>query len=68
MVIVCLAMSLMLFIGHVYMRIVILLVKLWCRPEKKHKWEPMKEIPKEALIYPMVLVEIPKDNEKEVIC
>lgn len=67
MVIVCLAMSLMLFIGHVYMRIVI--VKLFgCRPEKKHKWEPMKEIPKEALIYPMVLVEIPKDNEKEVIC
>lgn len=65
---VCLAMSLMLFIERVYMGIVIVLVKLFGRkPEKRYKWETMKddvELGKSG--YPMILVQIPMYNEKEV--
>lgn len=68
MVYVCLTMSLMLFVERVYMGIVILLVKLFqWRPEKKYKWEPIKEdLELGNLNYPMVLVQIPMYNEKEV--
>lgn len=65
---ICLIMSLMLFVERVYMGIVIMLVKVFGRkPEKRYKWEPMKddlELGNSA--YPMVLVQIPMYNEKEV--
>lgn len=65
---ICLAMSLMLFIERLYMGIVIILVRLfWKKPEKRYKWEAMRddlEIGNAA--FPMVLVQIPMFNEKEV--
>ncbi|KAK9290823.1 hypothetical protein L1049_009001 [Liquidambar formosana] len=67
-VVVCLIMSLMLFIERVYMGIVIVLVKLFGRkPEKRYKWEPIKDdVELGNSAYPMVLVQIPMYNEKEV--
>ncbi|KAH7855164.1 hypothetical protein Vadar_022047 [Vaccinium darrowii] len=68
MVVVCLAMSVMLFLERVYMGIVMLGMKLLRRKGvNKYKSEPMKEdleLGHEA--YPMVLVQIPMYNEKEV--
>ncbi|XP_073140146.1 glucomannan 4-beta-mannosyltransferase 9-like [Henckelia pumila] len=64
----CLAMSGMLFIERVYMGIVISFVKLFGRkPDKRYKWEPLRddlELGNSA--YPMVLIQIPMYNEKEV--
>lgn len=67
-VVLCLAMSLMLFIERVYMAVVILLVKLFGRkPEKRYRWEPMKDdVELGNSAYPMVLVQIPMYNEREV--
>ncbi|TXG49369.1 hypothetical protein EZV62_025244 [Acer yangbiense] len=68
LVVICLGMSIMLFIERVYMGIVIVLLKVFARkPEKKYKWEPMKDdIELGNSSYPMVLVQIPMYNEKEV--
>ncbi|THU66834.1 hypothetical protein C4D60_Mb05t18380 [Musa balbisiana] len=67
-VLLCLAMSVMLFVEKVYMAVVIVLIKLFRRrPETRYKWEPMgddAELGNAA--YPMVLVQIPMYNEKEV--
>jgi beta-mannan synthase len=65
---VCLVMSLMLFVERVYMGIVIVLVKLFGRkPEKRYKWEPMRDdVELGHSAFPMVLVQIPMYNEKEV--
>ncbi|RWR83476.1 glucomannan 4-beta-mannosyltransferase 9 [Cinnamomum micranthum f. kanehirae] len=67
-VFVCLAMSIMLFLERVYMGIVIILVKLFGRkPEKRYKWEPIRDdVELGNSHYPMVLVQIPMYNEKEV--
>lgn len=67
-VVLCLVMSVMMFIERVYMGIVITLVKLFGRkPEKRYKWEPMKDdIELGNSCYPMVLVQIPMYNEREV--
>ncbi|KAI5664850.1 hypothetical protein M9H77_24173 [Catharanthus roseus] len=67
-VLLCLLMSVMLFIERVYMGIVILLVKLFGRkPEKRYKWEPLKDdLELGNSNYPMVLVQIPMYNEREV--
>ncbi|CAI9097833.1 OLC1v1034343C3 [Oldenlandia corymbosa var. corymbosa] len=67
-VIVCLAMSAMLFVERVYMAIVIVLVKLFGKkPEKRYKWEPLKDdVELGNSAYPMVLVQIPMYNEREV--
>lgn len=65
---VCLAMTLMLFMERLYMGVVIILVKLfWKKPDKRYKWEPISEdleIGNEA--FPVVLVQIPMFNEREV--
>jgi beta-mannan synthase len=63
-----LAMSLMLLMERVYMGIVIILVKLfWKKPDKRYKWEPMQDdIESGNLNFPVVLVQIPMFNEKEV--
>ncbi|KAE8729311.1 Glucomannan 4-beta-mannosyltransferase 2 [Hibiscus syriacus] len=67
-VVVCLIMSLMLFMERVYMGIVIMFMKLLGRkPEVRYKWEPLKddtELGHSA--YPMILVQIPMYNEREV--
>lgn len=68
MVGVCLAMSVMLFVERVYMGVVIMLVKVvgW-KPEKRYTWEPLKEdLELGNSNYPMVLVQIPMYNEREV--
>ncbi|KAI3866515.1 hypothetical protein MKW92_049312 [Papaver armeniacum] len=65
---ICLIMSVMLFIDRVYMGVVILIVKLSGRkPEKRYKWEEIKDdVEMGNSNYPMVLVQIPMYNEKEV--
>ncbi|GMI80561.1 CELLULOSE SYNTHASE LIKE A9, RESISTANT TO AGROBACTERIUM TRANSFORMATION 4 [Hibiscus trionum] len=68
MVVLCLAMSTMLFVERVYMGIVLVFLKLFGRkPEKRYKWEPMKDdVELGNSAYPMVLIQIPMYNEKEV--
>lgn len=65
---ICLAMSIMVFMERLYMGVVIVLVKLfWKKPEKRYKWEAMKDDLEEGSgAFPMVLVQIPMFNEKEV--
>ncbi|XP_059456289.1 glucomannan 4-beta-mannosyltransferase 9-like [Corylus avellana] len=65
---VCLVMSIMLFMERVYMGVVIVLVKLFGRrPEKRYKCEPMRDdVELGHSGFPMVLVQIPMYNEKEV--
>lgn len=64
----CLIMSLMLFVERVYMGVVIVLVKLFGRkPERRYKWEPIRDdVELGNTAYPMVLVQIPMYNEREV--
>lgn len=64
---ICLAMSIMVFMERLYMGVVIILVKLfWKKPEKRYKWEPMKDdLEMGNGAFPMVLVQIPMFNEKE---
>ncbi|WJX84752.1 Glucomannan 4-beta-mannosyltransferase 9, variant 2 [Trifolium repens] len=61
-------MSVMMVIERVYMGVVISLVKLFGRkPEKRYKWEPIKDdIELGNSCYPMVVVQIPMYNEREV--
>ncbi|KAK9906307.1 hypothetical protein M0R45_002642 [Rubus argutus] len=68
LVAVCLGMSVLLFVEKVYMAIVIMLVKVFRRrPEKRWKWEAIKDdVELGNSSYPMVLVQIPMYNEKEV--
>lgn len=68
-VVLCLIMSLLLFIERVYMGVVIVLVKLFGRkPHKRYNWEPMKDdVELGNSAYPMVLVQIPMYNEREVL-
>ncbi|XP_073000593.1 probable glucomannan 4-beta-mannosyltransferase 3 isoform X1 [Typha latifolia] len=65
---VCLAMSVMLLVEAVAMAAVSLGVKiLRLRPEKRYKCEPIKpDLEEGSLAYPMVLIQIPMYNEKEV--
>ncbi|KAJ1408409.1 Nucleotide-diphospho-sugar transferase [Sesbania bispinosa] len=65
---ICLAMALMLFMERVYMGIVIILVKLfWKKPEQRYKYEPLQDdVELGSTNFPVVLVQIPMFNEKEV--
>ncbi|KAL0896974.1 hypothetical protein Bca101_080935 [Brassica carinata] len=65
----CLIMSVMYFIEVMYMGVVVAYVKLFKRkPEKLYKWEAMDDDDVEggSESFPMVLVQIPMYNEKEV--
>lgn len=64
----CLAMALMLFMERVYMGVVIILVKLfWKKPEQRYKYEPLQEdVEMGSSNFPVVLIQIPMFNEKEV--
>ncbi|EFJ35401.1 glycosyltransferase family 2 protein [Selaginella moellendorffii] len=65
---ICLVMLLMLFVERLYMALVMVLVKLsGKRPENKYKWEPIKDdLESGNSAYPMVLVQVPMYNEREV--
>jgi beta-mannan synthase len=65
---ICLAMSLMLFCERLYMGIVIILVKLfWKKPEKRYKYETIQEdVEMGSSNFPVVLIQIPMYNEREV--
>lgn len=65
---VCLAMALMLFMERVYMGIVIVLVKLfWKKPEQRYNYEPLQDDEElGGANFPVVLIQIPMFNEKEV--
>ncbi|CAN6452327.1 unnamed protein product [Victoria cruziana] len=67
-VVISLIMSLMLFVERIYMAVVIVIVKLFGRkPEKRYKWEPIKDdVELGNSAYPLVLVQIPMYNEREV--
>lgn len=68
LVAICLVISLLVFVESVYMNIVVIYVKMFKRkPEKIYKWEAMQEdIEVGDQNYPMVLVQIPMYNEREV--
>ncbi|XP_073010190.1 probable glucomannan 4-beta-mannosyltransferase 11 [Typha latifolia] len=68
LVVLCLLMSVMLFIEKISMGLVAFYVKIFRRkPEKVYKWEAIKEDEElGTLVYPMVLVQIPMYNEREV--
>ncbi|KAM7468302.1 hypothetical protein LguiB_015864 [Lonicera macranthoides] len=63
----CLAMSLMLFIERIYMSVAIVLVKIFSgEPHQRYKFEPIKEdVELGSLAFPAVLVQIPMFNERE---
>lgn len=65
---VSLAMSVMLFIEKVYMSLVVGFNKLFRRKtEKRYKWEEFKDdVESENSVYPLVLIQIPMFNEREV--
>ncbi|KAK1260768.1 putative mannan synthase 9 [Acorus gramineus] len=68
---VCLAMSVMMFVEALFMGLVSLVVKvLKMRPEKRYRWEAMRGDDDDAEMghceFPMVLIQIPMYNEKEV--
>ncbi|XP_042054359.1 glucomannan 4-beta-mannosyltransferase 9-like [Salvia splendens] len=65
---ICLIMSVMLFVERVYMAIVIAIVKISGRkPGTRYKWEPLQEdLEQGNLAFPMILVQIPMFNEREV--
>lgn len=66
----CSALSVMQFVERIYMGVVIIAVKLLRRtPEKRYKWEAIEDDAELGnSVYPMVLVQIPMFNEKEVLC
>lgn len=66
---ICLAMALMLFIERVYMGIVIILIKLfWKKPEQRYKFQLIEDDEEHGSSnFPVVLVQIPMFNEKEVL-
>lgn len=64
---ICIAMSVMLFLERIYMAIVIAGVKCFGKKRyTKYKLESVKEDLEKNKNYPMVLVQIPMFNEKEV--
>ncbi|PWA46827.1 nucleotide-diphospho-sugar transferase [Artemisia annua] len=65
---ICLVMSIMLFIERVYMGLVTGYIKLFRKPtRKRYKFEPFKDdIELGSSVYPLVLVQVPMFNEKEV--
>lgn len=66
---ICLVMSIMLFVERIYMTIVIICVKLLGKKRyTKYKLEAIKEDLEHNKSYPMVLIQIPMYNEKEVGC
>ncbi|KAI0495442.1 hypothetical protein KFK09_021743 [Dendrobium nobile] len=70
-VLICLVMTLMIFVEKLLVAFICLVVKVFkLKPEKRYKWKPMSpetsDLESGVQSYPMVLVQIPMYNEKEV--
>lgn len=65
---ICLVMTVMLFMERLYMGVVIILVKLfWKKPEKRYNFQPLQDdLENGNSNFPMVLIQIPMFNEREV--
>ncbi|KAJ7544859.1 hypothetical protein O6H91_09G096800 [Diphasiastrum complanatum] len=65
---ICLVMVVMLFMERIYMCGVLVITKLLRRtPERRYKWEPIRDdLELGNSVFPMVLVQIPMYNEREV--
>lgn len=65
---ICLAMSIMVFMERLYMGVVIVLVRLfWKKPHQRYKFEALEDdIEDGNADFPIVLVQIPMFNEREV--
>ncbi|XP_071700618.1 glucomannan 4-beta-mannosyltransferase 9-like [Rutidosis leptorrhynchoides] len=65
---ICLGMSIMLFIERIYLGLIIVFIKLFGKKtEKRYKWESFKDdVELGNSVYPLVLVQVPMFNEKEV--
>ncbi|XP_042053933.1 glucomannan 4-beta-mannosyltransferase 9-like isoform X1 [Salvia splendens] len=65
---ICLIMSVMLFVERVYMAVVITIVKISGRkPDTRYQCQPIEQdLEQGNLAYPMVLVQVPMFNEREV--
>ncbi|KAL8193662.1 hypothetical protein R6Q57_026797 [Mikania cordata] len=63
-----LVMSIMLFTEKVYMALMVAINKLFGKtPEQRYKWVPFEDdIEQGSSVYPLVLVQVPMFNEKEV--
>ncbi|KAJ1701375.1 hypothetical protein LUZ63_001154 [Rhynchospora breviuscula] len=64
----CLAMTVMILLEKLFVGAVSLIIRIFkIKPEKRYKWEPIKKDEElGSSVYPMVLVQIPMYNEKEV--
>lgn len=67
--VICLALTVMILIEKLFVGAVSLTVRIFkIKPEKRYKWEPIKQDEEMGTsVYPMVLVQIPMYNEKEVV-
>ncbi|XP_020575679.1 glucomannan 4-beta-mannosyltransferase 2-like [Phalaenopsis equestris] len=70
-VLICLIMTLILLTEKLFVGLVCLVVKVFgLKPEKRYRWKPMSseasDLEAGASSFPMVLVQIPMYNEKEV--
>nr|CAD1825225.1 unnamed protein product [Ananas comosus var. bracteatus] len=67
-VVVCLVMTVMILAEKLFVGAVALAVKIWrLKPERRYKWEPIAPDEEEgSAAFPMVLVQIPMYNEREV--
>ncbi|KAH0458670.1 hypothetical protein IEQ34_011484 [Dendrobium chrysotoxum] len=70
-VLICLIMTVMILVEKLLVAFICLVVKVFkLKPEKRYKWKPMSpetsDLESGVQFYPMVLVQIPMYNEKEV--
>lgn len=67
--VICLALTVMILIEKLFVGAVSLIVRIFkIKPEKRYKWEPIKQDEEMGTtVYPMVLVQIPMYNEREVV-
>lgn len=65
---VCVIMTVMILLEKLFVGAISLVVKIFkLKPEKRYNWEPIKQDEElGSSVYPMVLVQIPMYNEKEV--
>ncbi|KAJ3705761.1 hypothetical protein LUZ61_009466 [Rhynchospora tenuis] len=67
-IVVCIIMTVMILLEKLFVGAISLFVQIFkLKPEKRYKWEPIqKDEELGSSVYPMVLVQIPMYNEKEV--
>ncbi|KAJ4746005.1 cellulose synthase like [Rhynchospora pubera] len=67
-IVVCITMTVMILLEKLFVGAISLVVQIFkLKPEKRYKWEPITQDEElGSSVYPMVLVQIPMYNEKEV--